>query len=217
MKKLYTITIVCLLVLFTSCAPSIKITDYKPNLYKTNKKKQDSIFVPNPIRVSTFSTEGNYPYIHINGFKSYEITKSKIVKNKDSLFANELKFYATYSSFYSRAVMYQQFGNWNKNIFIRGDKKPFLIWEKVKLFPDKNDFYYVIAGGYECTTCKPSLKTIYSSVIVLDENKNDCLTDENPALKKEILNFFSEGIRNLTNSNEFYDKFWSLVLNKKKS
>lgn len=200
------------LLLLISCGPAIKITEYKPELYKITATEQDSIFIPKPIRVDTNSKKGNYPYIHINGFKSYEIKKSKTVKTKDAVFANELKFYATYSSFYTRKSMYEKFGDWHKNMFIRRQRTPFLIWEKVKLFPDKKEYYTVIAGGSECTTCKPSLKNMYSSVIVLDENKNDCLTNENPKLKKEILKLFSEGIKNLTNNNEFYDKFWRIAI-----
>ncbi|MCG1036084.1 hypothetical protein [Polaribacter sargassicola] len=210
MKKNY--IIICAFLIITSCGSPIKITDYKPNKYKVAKINQDTIFVPKPTRVSTYSKKGSYPFIHINGFKSYEINKSRAVKTRDSIFANELKFYATYSSFYTRQSMYEKFGNWDKNLFLKGQRTPFLIWEKVKLFSDKEKYYTVIAGGFECTTCNPSLETIYSSIIILDENKNDCLSDQNPELKKEILAFFSEGIKNLTNSKEFHNKFWELVL-----
>lgn len=201
--------------LLSSCGPTIKITDYNPNLYRKKISSPDSIFPQKSIIVRTASKKGNYPFIHKNGFKTYEIIKSKTVKNKNSIFANELKFYATYSSFYTRKSMYEKFGNWNKNLYIKEERTPFLIWEKVKLFPKKDKYFYVIAAGSECTTCNVDLKNIYSSIIVLDENKNDCLTDRNPKLKKEIINFFSEGIKNLTNSNEFYEKFWGLVLKKK--
>ena len=212
MKKLYPLFS---MLIFMTCAPALKTTDYKPNIYRSEITNPDSIFIPKPEIVDTYSKKGNYPYMHKNGFKSFEITKSKTVKNKDSIFANELKFYATYSSFYTRKSMYEKFGNWDKILSIRGERTPFLIWKKVKLFPEKEKYFYVVTGGHECTTCDVDLKSIYASVIVLDENKNDCLTDKNPQLKKEIIALFSDGIKNLTNSEEFYGKFWGLVLKNK--
>ena len=205
MKKPY--LLVCFTLLIISCGPALKIKDYAPKNIKNRFPEPDSIFIPKTTIVGTYSKKGNYPFMHKNGYKSYEITKSKTVKNRDSIFTNELKFYATYSSFYTRQSMYEKFGDWDKNLFIRGENSPLLIWEKVKLFADKNNYYTVIAGGFECTTCDVNLKNIYASIMVLDENKNDCLTDKNPKLKKEIINFFSNGIRNLTNSREFYNKF----------
>lgn len=205
MKTLYLFLSFTLLLI--SCGPAIKIKNNNPKTIQNRFPEPDSIFIPKTTIVGTYSKKGNYPFIHKNGYKSYEITKSKTVKDRDSIFTNELKFYATYSSFYTRQSMYEKFGDWDKNLFIRGENSPFLIWEKVKLFADKENHYTVIAGGFECTTCDVNLKNIYASIMVLDENKNDCLTDKNPKLKKEIINFFSNGIRNLTNSHEFYNKF----------
>jgi hypothetical protein len=205
MKKPY--LFLSFFILIISCGPAIKITNYNSKSIKNRFPEPDSIFIPKPKIVSTYSKVGSYPFIHKNGYKSYEITDSKVLKNRDSLFAKELKFYATHSSFYTRQSMYEKFGDWDKNLYIRGKSRPLLIWEKVKLFPDKEKYYYVIAGGSECTTCRVDLKNIYASIIVLDENRNDCLTDKNPNLKKEIINLFSDGIRNLTNSSEFYNKF----------
>jgi hypothetical protein len=200
--------------LFISCGPAINITKYNANLYRGQVSKPDSIFIPKPIRIKTYSKKSSYPYIHKNGYKSYKITVSKTVKDKNSFFANELIFYSTYSSFYTRKLMYEKFGNWNNNLFIRGIRTPFLIWNKVKLFANKDAYYYVVAGGFECTTCD-EYDSIYASIMILDENKNDCLSNKNLELKKEIIGFFSKGITNLTNSTEFYDKFWNVVNTKK--
>ena len=193
--------------IFLNCAPAIKITDFKPKNETTYLKEPDSVFIPKPRRLETAYKGFKYPYIHKNGFNTYKIELSKIIKSGDSKYANELKFFNTYSSYYTRQSMFEKFGNWNKNIHIRGKIKPFLVWEKVKLFPKKDNYFYVIAGGYECTTCKSDNDRIYSSVIILDENKQDCLSNKDPDLKKELLKFFSEGIKNLTNSNKFYTQF----------
>ena len=204
MKK---ILFYCILVMFLSCSPAIRITDYKPNKKTSHFKEIDSVFIPKPQIVKTAYKGFEYPYIHKNGFKNYEIGLSKHIKTKDSTYINELKFFNTYSSYYTRKSMYEKFNHWDKNIFIKGIRKPYLVWEKVKLFPNREKYYYVIAGGFECTKCTSNTDRIYASVMVLDENKNDCFSDKNPALKKELIKFFSEGIKNLTNSQKFYAEF----------
>lgn len=206
---------ICYLILFLfliSCGSKIKIKNYNPNIYFDNINEPDSIFVVEQKKVASTSNKGEYLYI--NGFRNYDFKKSETIKDKDSIYVNKLNFYRTYSSFYTRKLMYEKFGNWDKSMFLKGERTPFLIWEKVKLFSNEDNYYYVIAGGLECTTCNDSV-SIYSSIMVLDENRNDCLTDKNLELKRKLIDVFSEGIKNLTNSNEFYGKFWGLALKKK--
>lgn len=171
-------------------------------------KEPDSIYVVKQKRVSTAYKGFKYPYIHINGYNGYSIEISNY-QNFDNLM--ELKFNHTYSSFYTRQTMYEKFGDWDTVISILGQRTPFLMWKNVKLFEDEDKTYNVIAGGYECTTCKSDDDRIYASVFILDEYENDLLSDKNSKLTQKIVSFFSDGIKNLTNSVEFYNKFWKLA------
>lgn len=194
-----------------SCKPTKNITNYQPGKYYATIKSTSPIHIPKSEKIATASKKLAYPFIHINGFRNYDIKKSEYIKNNNSNYANELVFHATYSSFYTRNIMYNNFGNWDKNLFSSNKKTPFLIWEKVKLLPTKNETFYVVAGGRESESSK---NNIYSSIVVLDSKGNDCLTDKNPQLKKEILLFFTNEIKNLNTDTEFYSKFWGLVLKK---
>ncbi len=212
MKKIFFIPI---LIFSVSCASQLKIKDFDPNLYSENFKEPDSIFIVKPKRVETAYKGFKYPYIHINGYKGYSITASETLNDDNFKNLNELKLYHTYSSFYTRKMMYENFGNWNKYFFIKGERAPFLIWENVQLFKEDKKLYTVIAGGYECTTCKGDTNRIYSSIFLLDENDNDFLTNQKSDSTLKVIDLFSKGIRNLSNSNEFYRKFWGLALKKK--
>lgn len=197
----------CLILLVSSCGPAIKIKAYKPSKKIKNIKKPDSIYIVKSERVPTAYKGFKYPYMHINGFKDYEISTSKILNIGKFKNLNELKFYYTYSSFYTRKSMYEKYNNWDKSISIKGIRKPYLIWENINLFKNSNKKYTIIAGGFESTTSISDADRTYSSVFVLDEKGNDCLADKDSALTKKIISFFSKGILNLTNSEEFYSKF----------
>lgn len=212
MKKVLFISII----LLYSCS-SQRITEYTPKI-GAETKTQTNISIPETKMVRTANPNLPYPYIHINGFKDYEIVKSKSIKIDGlTVYPNELRFNATYSSFYTKKVMYDNFGNWNKNLFFSGKRHPMLIWESVKLLNNKKELYYVIAFGLEITNSIPISKnnkikhSIYASVIIFDSKGNDCLTDENPELKKQLIEYFSNGIKNLNSNDEFYDKYWTLI------
>lgn len=197
---------------FTTSFSQIKIKEYKPNLYYLPFKEPDSIFVVKSKKVETNYKGFNYPYIHINDYYGYTITKSNYKNFKDFF---ELNFFHTYSSFYTRKVMYEKFGNWDSYFKIKGQHKPFLIWKNVELFDNDNRKFTIIGGGYECTTCKEDSNRIYASVFVLDEEGNDVLKKTNSEISKKIIHFFSNGIKNLTNSNVFYAKFYGLAEKRK--
>lgn len=201
-----------LLILISSSCATTKTTKYIAGKYYEEIKSSKPIHIPKPQKIPTASNKLPYPFIHINGFVNYKIQKSKYVKNNSGNLINELNFYATHSSFYTRKVMYDTFNNWDKNLFISNQRVPMLIWEKVKLLPNRDENFYVVAGGYEDTNSKKN--TIYSSISILDSKGNDCLTNKTPILKKEIIQFFSNGIKNLNTDQEFYAKFWGLI-NKK--
>lgn len=205
MKKIF---VLIFLVSIASSFSQSKIKDYNPTSYSEIFKEPDSIFIEKPKKIETAYKGFKYPYIHINGYHGSSIKKSNY-KNFKTFF--ELKFYHTYSSFYTRKVMYEIFGNWNSYFSVKHQNTPFLIWKNIKLFKDDDRKFTVIAGGYECSTCKSDNDRIYSSIFLLDQNGNDLLLDQNSELVKKTMQFFSEGIKNLTNSNEFYNKFWKLA------
>lgn len=194
--------------LFFSCSSSkIKIVDFKEDKNSKYFKKPDSIFIVQSKIIPTAYKGFKYPYMHVNGYKDYEISTSKFLKEGKFKNSNELKFNHTYSSFYTRKSMFDKYGNWDKAIFIKGASKPYLVWENINLFKSNNKKYTIIAGGFESTNSKRDEDRIYASVFVFDENGNDCLQDKDSVLAKQIITFFSDGIKSLTNSNEFYEKF----------
>ena len=194
------------------------------NIVESNKKNH----IITPKIVKTANQNLPYPYVHINGFKDYEINLSNLFRDKNNYFAKELRFNATYSAFYTKKVMYEKFGLWSKEVRIKKEKHPVLIWENIKLFND-NNLYTVFTKGFENTKgsgnqvkennfhkqVKGSNHGIYASVIVLDSTGGDCLSDNNQVLKKLIIEYFSNGIKNLTSNNEFYDIYWKSVKRKK--
>ena len=98
--------------------------------------------------------------------------------------------------------------------FFGYNRIPFLMWENVKLFENSENTYTIIAGGYECPTCKSDDDRIYASVMIIDPiTRKDLLLDMSEDEKRRFISFFAEGIRNLTNDNEFYNKFWGLIKN----
>lgn len=206
--------LIIVLFIFISCSSTPRIEEYTPVSSKTEHSEIKTSAVPKTTIVKTANPNLKYPFLHKNGFKDYEIVKSKYIKTSDSHYANELRFNATYSSFYTKKLMYDHFGNWNKNLFLsNGRRKNMLIWENVKLFDDNDQLFYVAAGGFENTDSVSEEYPVYSSVIVLDSNRNDCLSDKNIELKESIITFFSNGINNLNSDKEFYDKYWKMVLN----
>ena len=194
--------------LFTSCGSNYIVKEYIANTSYNKLTEPDPVFIQKTKIIPTFSQKGTYNFMHINGFKSASILTSKILKDKDSKYLNQLNFYATYSSFYSGQLMYENFGDWNKYIKYRGNL--ILVWENVILFPNTNEKFTVYAFGYECTTCEPDGKSIYTSFSVTNSLGKDCLVNSQNELKNKIINFFSSKIKNLTNSNIFYNKYWGL-------
>ena len=209
MKKIYLFS----LLIIVSCSTK-KITVGKQ---KTNQKYH----IVTPQVVKTHDQTLKYPFIHINGFKDFEINSSNLIKDKNSSFAKELRFNATYSSFYTKKVMYEKFR-------VKREEHPVLIWKNVKLFNNDN-LYTVYATGFENSKgdgnqvksnryhkqVKGSNHGIYASIIVLDSSGKDCLSDDNQVLKKSIIEYFSNGIKNLTSNNEFYDLYWKAVKKKR--
>lgn len=101
--------------------------------------------------------------------------------------------------------MYDKFGKWTKEIRPNiDDRHPILVWEKVKLFENENKLYTVYTNGDE------SWEEIYASALVFDENNNDCLSDSHLD-KTKVIEYFSNGIKNLNNNDDFYTLYWQSV------
>ena len=145
----------------------------------------------------------NTPYIYKNGFKDFNIVSILTIQGKDSSYINELRYNAVAASMYTKKVMFDKFGKWDKEIRPNNERHPILVWEKVKLFNDNDKIYSVATSGVE------SIKEIYASVMVFNNN-TDCLAKNNPK-KDSIINFFSSGIVNLSFSNKFYKIYWKMI------
>ena len=156
------------------------------------------------VGVAQKTANPNTPYIYKNGFLNYNILKIPVIQKNDTITLNELKFNAVFSAMYTKKVMYDKFGKWTKEIRPNNERHPILLWENVKLFEDENKLFNVYANGDE------NWNEIYASVLVYDDQNNDCL-QENNLLKEKIVNYFSKGIQNLNNKKEFYDIYWKSV------
>lgn len=214
MKKEY---LFCLLIILSCAAKKNTIA-----VAKTNQEYQ----IDTPKIVKTSDQTLKYPYLHINGFKDFEINTSNLIKDHNSLYAKELRFNATYSSFYTKKVMYEKFGLWNETYRVHKEKHPVLIWKNVNLLNNK-ELYTVYATGFENSKgdgnqvknnryhqqVKGGNYSIYASIMVLDANGKDCLSDDDLSLKNSMIAYFSDGIKNLTTNNEFYDLYWKTVRN----
>ena len=188
--------------------------------YINIRETQKNIHIQKQKRVPTASKDLPYPFVHINGFKNHELKDYNFTLNGKKLSVKELRFNAVYSSFYTKKVMFDNFGKWDKIISIKKTRHPLLVWQNIKLDKNQEKEYTIIARSFEDTTAdKNVLKrkdeefSIYASVIVLDADFNDCFS--NTKDKENIINYFSEGIKNLTNSELFYNTYWSLVNRRK--
>ena len=155
---------------------------------KTQKEQTERV------GVAQKTANPNVPYIYKNGFLSYTIVKNIVLD------ANELKFNAAASAMYTQKAMYDKFGVWAREIKTDNEMHPILVWEKVKLFEDEAKLYTVWAKGAE------NWSEIYASVLVFDENNKDCLVENNEA-KSKIIQYFSERIKKLSNSDAFYKAY----------
>jgi len=143
------------------------------------------------------TADPNTPYIYKNGFLNYNILQIPIIQKNDTITLNELRFNAVFSAYYTQKVMYDKFGKWTKEIRPNNELQPILVWENIKLFENQNKLFSVYANGDE------NLNEIYASVLVYDDEANDCLEESN-ILKEKIINYFSKGIQNLNDNDEFY-------------
>lgn len=127
------------------------------------------------------------------------------VHENDTIYLKEVKYECVYSAMYTKKVMYEKFGMWNKAIFTQNQSHPILLWENVELF--KNDtLKYNIA-----TTGDENMQTIYASIIITDKFGNDMLSDSSPVNQK-LIDLFGNFIRMYASKeSDFYYRYWSMV------
>ncbi len=136
-----------------------------------------------------------------------EIVKVLTINNNDSLHINELRLHLS-SALYTKKFMFKKFGIWDEVIKIN-EHKNYLIWNKCKLFDEKDEFYNVAASGVE------SRNEMYSSVIIINENNIDLLA-ENSKLKDTLISMFHYGIKKTSLSKDkFYNEYWKMRNQKK--
>lgn len=146
----------------------------------------------------------NTPYIYKNGYLNYNILKIPVIQKNDTINLNVLRFNAVFSAMYTKKVMYDRYGKWTKEIRPNNESHPILIWENVKLFDNEDRKFTVYANGDE------NWNEIYASILVFDNKKLDCFSEDYPD-KNRIIDFFSSSIKNLNNKNDFYDIYWKSV------
>ncbi|CAM1350347.1 hypothetical protein [Tenacibaculum crassostreae] len=145
---------------------------------------------------------------NIKWFENYEITPFLAVENLNSTYINELRFIEVRSSFYTKEIMWNNFGKWDKVIKPIEENHPILIWERRKLFDYQDELYTILAYGVE------NKKIMYSSIIILDSDKKDCLSN-NSIVKDSLISYFSNKMKNLKNFNsnqDLYKEYLKMIL-----
>lgn len=173
-------------------------------LFSCNLQKKVNNPKEKAVGIAQKTENPNTPYIYMKGYLNYDIVESSVVKKSDTINLNELKFNAVFSALYTQKVMYDKFGKWTKEIRPNNKKHPILLWENVKLFEDENKLFTVYANGDE------NWEEIYASVLVYDDENNDCL-NEDSLLRDKILQYFSNSIENLSDNKNFYEVYWKSI------
>jgi hypothetical protein len=142
-----------------------------------------------------------------NGYSEILNDKYETVYNKDTITYNEIRFECVFSSFYTRKVMFDKFGIWDKAIFPSNKNHPILLWEKVDLYSNGKK-YNVYTDGIE------DWSHIYASVMIFDENDNDLLSLDSPD-RENLTKYFADLIKkNKIEKIDFYEIYWKTVRQK---
>jgi hypothetical protein len=148
--------------------------------------------------------ETKCPKIYENKFTEILNEKYIAINNNDTTTINEIRFECVYSSFLTHKVMYDEYGKWNKEIYPNNRKDPILMWKNIDLFSNGKQ-YTILTNGLE------EWKHIYASVMVLDENEKDILSEQTDE-KIAITNLFAELIKKHNpEKRNFYKVYWKMV------
>ena len=160
-------------------------------------------FIINSCSTSKINPERRCPRISANFYKRIIQDKFIIIKNFDTIKYNEVKFECLSSSFYTKQVMYDNFGKWDLVRYKEKNRHPILIWNKVQLFKNDTTQFTIAATGDE------NHKTIYSSFMAFNNNKD--LLAKDSEFKEKLINYFSKLLKRREKNKEFYRVYWNLV------
>jgi len=139
-----------------------------------------------------------------NDFSKIEIAQFKYAIDKDTSYFNEVRYKCTGSSFYTKKVMFDTFGKWDKALYPKNERHPILLWENKYLSSQDTISYTIAATGAE------EKHTIYTSFLAFDNAGNDLLNDDGS--RKKLTSYFKKAIRsNDQKKKEFYDVYWKEV------
>lgn len=175
---------------------------------KTNSNPNNS-YDSQAVGLRQKTVNPNTPYIYKNGYNHISIVPILSLNGNDSTYINELRFNAVFSAMYTKKLMYDKYGKWDKEIWPEKERHPILVWENIQLFDSEKELFSIAANGTE------SWEEMYASVIVFDSQDNDCFK-ENSKHKESLLTFFDLGIRSVNSDKEFYNIYWDIVNNHKK-
>ena len=148
--------------------------------------------------------ETKCPKIYKNKFTEILNEKYVTINGKDTTKINEIRYECVYSALYTHKVMYDKYGKWNKEIFPSNRNHPILMWNNIDLLSNGKK-YTVLTNGLE------EWKNIYASVMILDEEERDVLTEQTEE-KIALTNFFGELIKNHNpEKKDFYEVYWKMV------
>jgi len=154
---------------------------------------------------TSYSQEKRCKEIIKNGFKTVLYDKFISVVNKDTIKLNEVKYECVYTAMYTKKIMFDKFGKWNKEIYPNKDAHPILIWENIQLFPNDSTKFTIAANGLE------SSATIYASILAFDKDNNDLLA-ENSVYRDKLVTLFGQLIvKENPKKEDFYEVYWKQV------
>jgi hypothetical protein len=150
--------------------------------------------------VSVLSCSSSKKAVTPNLLSDFEIVQTPIVLKYDTVIVNELRFYKIQSAKDAMKLMYLNYGEWNeKNEGRYQENINEIIWSKIKLL-DSDENFTVIVSGTE------TLSDYFASLIVLDSNNNDCLSDTY-SFKDELVKLFTSKMKNLDKRQSVYRLF----------
>lgn len=158
----------------------------------------------NRVGLKVKTSNANTPYIYKYGYGDFTIQPILVNQSTDSTYVNELRFNAVYSSFYTKQLLFEKYGRWDKEIWIEGNNHPILIWKNRQLLKPSATLYTVAANGSE------SKQGIFATILVFDSKDQDALADDS-LVKQQFVTFFCEGMKKLNKSSSFYKLYWEMV------
>lgn len=114
----------------------------------------------------------------------FEIVKTQIITNNDTISINELRFYKIHSAFDGMMLMYHNYGEWDTKINGKHQNNVTrFVWENVQLLDENSASFTVIADGTE------TLNQYFICLMVFDSEENDCFNENHPQ-RDQLIDLF---------------------------